>query len=146
MINLKAGEDFLIYPAHGSAQLLIESVDNAVHQERDVFLPLSQRRDADVDHVKPIVKIYAKLTLLNHLLQGSVSGRNEAHIHRNAFRTAYSLDFPLLNGAQQFRLDAGGELVDLVQKQRTLVGQLKLSHFSAPAGSRKGPLLIAEKL
>ena len=49
------------------ALMLGELSDKVRDQERNVFRPLAQRRDADGEHVQAIEEIRAKGTLLHHL-------------------------------------------------------------------------------
>ena len=75
--------------------------------------------------MKPVVQICTKFVFVNHRLQGAVRGGYEAYVGPDRAGAAHSLEFLVLNGTQQFRLKFEWQLTDLIQKQRTLVGQLE---------------------
>ena len=47
---------------------------------------------------------------------------------------------------QELGLDMGGQLADLIQEQRAVVGQLDLADLAGGGGPGEGALLIAEQL
>ena len=51
-----------------------------VGQQRDVLDAISQRRDADVEHVEAEEQVLAETALLDQLRQILVAGRDNAHI------------------------------------------------------------------
>ena len=55
--------------------------EEVVHQRRDIFLALAQRRQRDVDHVQPVVEILAEVAFLDQLQQVGIGGGQDAHIH-----------------------------------------------------------------
>ena len=108
-------------PAHPLRMFLNE----VAGEQRYVFAALPKRRHAQRKDVEPVVQICAKLVLVNHSLQVAVSGGYEAYVGPDRARPAHSLEFLILDGTQQFRLKFEWQLTDLIQKQRTLVGQLE---------------------
>jgi hypothetical protein len=55
------------------------------------------------------------------------------------------VDFAILDGAQELRLDCQAELPDLVEKQGALVGMLKEPDLRV-GGAGECPTLMAEQL
>ena len=46
----------------------------------DVFGPLAERRQVDLDHVQSIVEILPELTFLDHRLEAAIGRRDDANI------------------------------------------------------------------
>ena len=86
-------------------------------QLRQVLAPLAQRRNAQLDDVDAIIEILPKLSGLQHVMQGFMSGREQADIDRYLATFPDRTDRPFLNRAQQLDLHGQGQLGDLVQKQ-----------------------------
>ena len=49
--------------------LLAVFLEEVLREQRDVVLPLAQRRQVDVDDVQPVVEVLAEPSVLHHLLQ-----------------------------------------------------------------------------
>ena len=103
------------------AELLHEVPD----QQRNIFGPLAQRRDADGKHVEPIVQIGAELLLAHHRFQIAIGRRDQPRIGAQRPRRAQPLELALLQNAQQLRLQLQRHLADLVQKHGAAIGQLE---------------------
>jgi hypothetical protein len=82
---------------------------------------------------------------LHERLQVAVGGGDPAHVGSEGLRSADPLEPPLLQHAQQLRLQLGLELGHLVQEERPALGELDAP---APAGGGAGEraLLVAEQL
>ena len=52
-----------------------------IYQERDVVVPLAQRRELDVKYVEPVEKIGPKFALLDQLLEILVGGGDATEIY-----------------------------------------------------------------
>ena len=105
----------------------------------DVLLPLPQGGDVDADDVQPVEEIGPEQTALHRLLQIAVGGNDQ-------LGAGEALNGLLLNQLQELGLDMGGQLADLIQEQRAVVGQLDLADLAGGGGPGEGALLIAEQL
>ena len=100
--------------------------DEVIDQHGDVFAPLAQRQNLNRDDVQPIVEVLLEPRLGDHLLQIAVGRRDHAHLHALRPLGAERLEFALLQHAQQLRLDGGRHRADLVEEDRSAVGEREL--------------------
>ena len=98
------------------------------------------------DHVQPVEQVGAEQTPLHFLFQISVGGYDQPEIQLNAPVAGQPLNGLFLNQLQKLGLNMGRQLADLIQKQRSVVGQLDLADLAALLRAREGALLIAEEL
>ena len=106
---------------------------------------LAQRRQHERDDVQPVEEILAERAGPGRRLQVAVRRGNQPEVHPHRPRAADALELPLLQRAQQLRLQRERQLADLVEEERAAVGQLHLALLEADrAGER--PLLVAEQL
>jgi len=63
-----------------------------VDQERDILAPVAQRNQVNRDHVDPVVKITAHLSLGDEILQRDIAGGDHPHIDMNLQVAAEPLD------------------------------------------------------
>ena len=115
-------------------------------QGQHVLLALAQGRDVDADDVEPVEEVGAEEPPLDLRLQIAVGGYDQPEVQLDLLGAGEALDGLLLDQLQQLGLDVGGQLADLVQEQRPVVGQLDFADLSGGGGAGEGALLIAEKL
>ena len=94
-------------------------------EQRDVFLPLAQRRQMDRNDIQAIEQILAEGSFGHHLLQIAVGRGDDAHVDLGRVRVADALELALLQHAQQLHLHPGAHRPDLVHEQRALVRLLE---------------------
>src|ERR1700686_4484671 len=127
-------------PAHSLCMFLNE----VAREQRYLFAALPKRRHAHREDVEPVVQVGAKFLFVHHRLQVPIRGGYEADVGSDRSVAAHALEFLVLDGAQQLRLEFERHLTDLIEKQRALVSQLE-----APNLLRNRPgertLLMAEK-
>ena len=113
-------------------------------QQRNVFTPLAQGRQAQLSDVQAIRQVLAK-TPGPCLVQQIRLGRgDDPQIHANALIGAQSLKLLLLQHPQQFHLLGQGHAFDFIEKQRAAIGVFKLADtFTRGAGERAA--LMAEQ-
>src|SRR5579862_2667965 len=97
----------------------------------NVVCPLPQGRNHDREYVEPVKKICAESALANHLLQILIRSSNDANINSNCARAAQSLKLAFLENSQELGLQLKRQFPDLIQEQRSLVGQLKPAYCLA---------------
>ena len=96
-----------------------------LHQRRNVFQPLGQRRDADLDGAQAVEQIFAETPGENLGAQIAVGGGNQAHVDLPDFRGTHALDLAILNHAQQLGLHGQRGFADLVEENGAAVGVFK---------------------
>jgi hypothetical protein len=99
--------------------------------DRNVFPALSERRQQDGEDVQPIIQVTAKLPASYHLHEIPICCSYKPDIHFVRATAPYTLEFLLLQDAQQLRLQRRADVAYFVQKQRAFIG-----HFEAPGNRR----------
>ena len=112
---------------------------------RNVVRPLAQRRQIDAQDVEPIEQIGAEPPVLDELAQRLVRRGDDAHVDRDRLHAADAHELALLEHAQQLDLRRRRNLADLVEEERSRIGELEASE---PPLGRAGEraLLVAEQL
>src|SRR5918995_1180475 len=114
-------------------------------QERDIGMPLSQRRQLNGNDVEPVVKILSEVPSIDLARQVLVGGRDHSGIDFDAASAADTLELALLKHAQELFLRGERQLPYFVQKDRSLVGELEAT-FALSDRAGKGALLVPEEL
>src|SRR5271155_4864513 len=114
------------------------------HQQRNVFRTFTQGGNADGKHVEPIVQITAEFPVFDHFFEVAVGGSYQADINLLGPSASQTFKLPFLQGAEQLGLDLDGNIANLVEKQRALIGELKPSNLLRNR-PRKGSLLVSEE-
>lgn len=78
-----------------------------------------------IDDVKPVVEIFAELAFAHVLAQIAVGGGHDADIGFDVLVAADSLEGARFEDAQEPDLGGGVDFADLVQKERTAVGETR---------------------
>src|SRR5437667_4629836 len=116
-----------------------------IDERRDVVAPLTERRDLDRNDVQAVKEILLKFALGDHLAEIAVRGRDDAHVDAFGPFRPERLELALLKDAQQLRLQRGAHRSDLVEKDRSTVGERELALLGAGgAGERAAD--VAEEL
>src|ERR1700751_471511 len=71
-------------------------LDVVPHEHGNIFLPLAQRRNKQRKYMQAVVEVTAELARLDHLLEVTMRGRNDAHIDLLRARAAQTLEFTFL--------------------------------------------------
>ena len=110
-----------------------------------LFFPLSQRRDADGDHIETIIQILPEGVFHNSLAQVLVGSGNNPDIDLLGVVTADPDDFPILDDAQHRGLNVQGHIADFIEKNGALVRQFKFARGTVFVGAGKGAPFISEE-
>ena len=111
-------------------RLALVFFDEVVHQERNVLLPLPERRQLDGDDVQPVVEVFPEGLVGDRLSSGPCSWpRSTRTFTLRVCGLADARKLPFLQNAQQLHLEGRGQLADLVQEQRALVRLLHQTLF-----------------
>ena len=123
----------------------LELLQEVLHEQRDVLLPLAQRRQLHRDHVQPVVQVLAELAVCDHPSEVAVGGGDHAHVHLDRVRVADPLELALLQHPQQLHLQRRAHRPDFVEEQRAFV---RLLEAALPVADRAGerPAHVAEEL
>src|SRR5215472_15434588 len=87
----------------------------------------AQRRHRQRNDVEPIKKIRSEMTGFHRLLEVSVRGRNDAHVHASRAVAANWLELMFLQYAQQLDLCVGWQFADFVEEDGPAVCELEPS-------------------
>src|SRR5690348_13940909 len=115
-----------------------------MHEEWDVSYAFTKRRHLDGENTQPVIEVAPELVVCDHPFQITMGRRHQPDVDLLCPRTPQALEFPLLQDTQELGLKFQGDVTDLVQKQRALVGQLH------PAGllryrAGEGAALVAKQ-
>jgi len=99
----------------------------------------------NLDHGEPVEQIVAKLPGGHHGAQVTVRSGDHAHIHLAHGRRANTLDFLVLQRAQQLGLRGKRHVPDFIQQQRAAVRVFKQADLVCHRAG-KGSLHVAEQL
>ena len=111
----------------------------------DIAGSMPERRDLDLDHIEPIVKILPKPVIPDGLIQIHVRGGNQADIGLAGDVVSQAFEFPFLDESQKLGLNGQGQIADFVQEQGSPLAQDDPAGV-IPHGTGKGPLDVPEKL
>ena len=131
-------------PRDVPARFPCEVVDLSLDHDGDVLTALAQRRDGDRHDAQPVIQVSSEPSGFDLGFQGTVAGRNDAHVHAEGLLAADGLYLVLLEDAQQLDLKMDGYLADLIEEQRAVVGDLEPS-AARRRGAGEGPLHVAEE-
>jgi hypothetical protein len=122
-----------------------EAGQEVVDQERDVAGPVSEGRDLQGHDGEPEEEILPEPLLRHGLLKILVGGGDEPDVHGEGRGAADALEGLLLEDTKNLRLNARGQIADLVQEEGPLVRHLELARPGG-GGAGVGALLVAEQL
>src|ERR1019366_7792360 len=105
----------------------------------NVFGPVAQGRNFNGEGRKPVVQIFAKLSLANQGQQVRVGGGDDAGSQAHDFRAAQALQFFLLQEAEQLGLEAQRHLADFVEEQRASLRRLDSSRVGLHGSGKRAP-------
>src|SRR5215468_2413213 len=122
-----------------------EEGDEVLHEGGDVLLAPAQRGHLDGNDVEAVEEILAEAPRGDLLLQVLVGSGDDAHVDAERLLAAHPLEGLLLQHAKDLGLCLEAHVRDLVEEQRTAIGQLELA---APSCHRagEGAALVAEEL
>ena len=110
-------------------------------QKLHVVLALTKRRNSNIDDIQAIEKIFAKALLFDFLVQIFVGRSENPDVGVDGPCSTETLEFAVLQHAQQLDLNGWADLADFVEKQRPPIGEFE-SAFFACVRARERTLLI----
>src|SRR3990172_2587369 len=118
------------FPGHAHVPRWVEFFYKMINKQRNIVLPLPERRHLERDHAEPVVKVLAEAPVLHGALDVLVRRRDHAHIHGDRGGAADTVNVPLLENAKYLLLKVDPQVADLVKEQRPAVRKLELSFFN----------------
>src|SRR5215469_8065788 len=96
-----------------------------IHQQRNVFLALPQRRQVNCDDIQAIEKILTELAFAHQLSQIDVGGGDDPYVNLQLLHAAQVHELAILQHPQNLALGVQAHCTDFVQEQSAPVGDLK---------------------
>src|SRR5436305_229147 len=96
-------------------------------QQRNIVLPLAQRRQLYRDHVEAIEEILAELPLIHHLAEVDVGGGDDPDIDPDRLDPAEAHEIALLDHPEQLRLRLERHVANLVEEDAAAIREIEKS-------------------
>src|SRR6266850_1632738 len=106
-----------------SGKILVEIRD----QQRHIFQTVPKWRQFKWNNIEPVEQIGSELSLLHLYVQAFVGGRDHSDVNLHGVDTAHRFKSLLLKHAQNFCLNVGAHIANLIHEERRTVRQLKLA-------------------
>ncbi len=118
-------DGFFFEMQEGFAVFLGVLVEEVLGEERDIVGAFAECGDVDLDHIEPIVQVFAETALFDLLAQGFVGGGDQTDIDGGGKCATKAFDAAALEDTQEFDLDTGHDLADLVEEEGSAVSEFK---------------------
>src|ERR1041385_3578958 len=79
-----------------SLEFTVEKIDVERREQRDVAVPLPERRQRDRHHLEAIEQVLPELSVGHFLLEVAVGGGDDAHVNAEVLKAANTLEGLLL--------------------------------------------------
>ena len=120
-------------------------IQEMVQEEGNITPSLPQGRNLNGEYIESVEKILAKLCICDQPVKAFVGGGEESDVNLDDLVASESFKFFFLDGPQQLGLHINIQGVDIVQKDRSLIGYFELPHSGAVC-TGEGPLIVPEYL
>jgi hypothetical protein len=97
-------------------ELLVVVLDEELGEGGDVFGPLTQGRDGDVNDVEAEIEVLAESAFFHGLAQVFVGGGDDAQIELDVLEAAEAAEALLLDHAEEFGLEDEGNFADFIEE------------------------------
>ena len=128
----------------GPAVLFVEAPEKFARQLGDIAATLAQRRHQHRHHADAVIQVGAKFVARHRFFEVFVGCRDDPHIDLDGVIAADALELLLLQDAQKLGLEGRGNLADLVEENRALVGEFE-SPLARADGAGEGSLFMTEQ-
>src|SRR3954451_2177975 len=91
----------------------------------DVWPPIAQGRQMDMEHIEAIEQVLAELSFGNHLAKVAVRGADHTHINHDRVAVAEPLNLARFEETEQLDLDVLVEFAEFVEENGAAVGDLE---------------------
>src|SRR5579884_160763 len=113
------------YPHCRFSELFRILPQEMLRQQRDVIPAGAQWRDAKLDDVQAEVKVRAKPAVPNHSLEVPVRCADHTDVGGQGCVAAEAFERAFLKDAEQLRLQSWSQVANLIQKNRSRIGNFK---------------------
>src|SRR5262249_9549018 len=113
-------------------------------ERQNIGWTFAKRRQRDVEDLKAIIQILAKIPARHRLTKIAVGRRQHPDVRGELARPAQPLELPLLQDPQKLRRRLGAHLTYFIEKQASSAGQLDLSGFRLLCSRERSPLVPEE--
>ena len=110
---------------HLAAVFFVVFADEVLGQGKHILPAIAQWRQFDGHHRKTVIEVLSKHALSHGFLQIDIGGGNNANVDATRAGVAERCKFTFLNYPQKPYLCFGRNVSDLVQKNRTAIGDFK---------------------
>src|SRR6516162_4049763 len=114
------------------------------HQVRDIFSSFAKGWHHQWNHIKTVIQVLAKRTILDHDLQISMGGSDDTDIDPISHLGAKLFDFAFLYQPKQFHLHLQRDLAYFVEKEGSSIRHFGLS-LPVSRCTGKGPFLVTKE-
>src|SRR5208282_607601 len=122
-----------------------EAPDEVFAKQRNIALPVPQRRKRNSNDLEPVVEVFPEFALRKSGFKIAIGRSDYSNVNRNGFAGAEPLDASFLEQAQDFRLNCEGHVSNFVKENRSAVSLLD-APYPAVHCARKGAFFVAEQL
>lgn len=126
-------------------ELIFGEVGEMLHEAREIFGPLAQRRDVDGEDVETIVEIFAKLPLLAPVGQRLVRCGDQVGVRSKFLACSDGEELSVFEDAKKFGLQIELEFADFIEKHAALLGSFE-QPFAIHHRSGEGALAVTKEL
>ena len=116
-----------------------------IHQERDVFLSLTQRHEVQVDEVDAVEEVFAEGLFVDHLTEVGIGGTHHTHISPSGHAVAQHFVGLVLEHTQEFHLTRQFQLTYLIEEDGAALCQFEAS-CAVVLGIGERTLLVSKHL
>jgi hypothetical protein len=127
------------------SKLPTESVCKIADQLRHILAAFPQGRNANWEHAQTEKQVLSKLPIRHESVEIPVRGRDNPDIDFDRFRAAQSLNCPILQNTEKFRLQFMWNIPDFIQQESAAVSMLKVTD-SLREGPCESTSLMTKKL
>src|SRR5918999_1515483 len=114
--------------------------EEMISEQRNVFGPLSERRQLDGHHPKAVEEVAPEHSLIDGFLWLAIGGRNESHVDYGVLLLAANpSNHAVLDDTQELGLQRHGHLGQLVKEEGAAVRGLQQARLIA-IGTSEGAL------
>ena len=115
-------------------------MEEVLHQQRNIFAALAQRRQIEADYVEAVKQVFAEAAFFHHLAEIHVGGGDDAHVHLNFLHAAQVHELAVLQHAQNLALRVHAHGADFVEEEGAAVGNFEQPFLRAETALVKAPL------
>src|SRR4051794_11781399 len=114
-------------------------------QQGDVFGALAQGRDTDGEDVEAVVQVRAELLVGDEGFEIAIGRGDEPGVGAQGAGGAETLELPLLEDAEELRLEFERHFADFVEEDGAAIGELEAAD-ALRDGAGEGAALVSEEL